>query len=132
MPIPLTSRRRKETASGNLFGADERPLPEPKLVIHPELDVLPGVDRALVSKHPKTFSKAGVRISLGDSLSMYDDWQSPVVIVADGPYGVKGYPGDPPTPEGLGSWYSPHIEAWARRSTPLTTLWFWNTEVGWA
>src|SRR5207302_5219568 len=39
---------------------------------------------------------------------------------------------DPPTPEGLGQWYEPHVAAWSRLATPQTTLWFWNTEVGWA
>jgi hypothetical protein len=28
--------------------------------------------------------------------------------------------------------YQPHIEAWSRLSGLATTLWFWNTEVGWA
>jgi site-specific DNA-methyltransferase (adenine-specific) len=52
--------------------------------------------------------------------------------VADGPYGVGGFPGDPPTPDALVHWYGPHVEAWARRATPQTTLWFWCTEIGWA
>lgn len=29
-------------------------------------------------------------------------------------------------------WYRPHIKAWSERSTPQTTLWFWNSELGWA
>ncbi len=29
-------------------------------------------------------------------------------------------------------WYRPHVEAWSRHATPQTTLWFWNTEIGWA
>ena len=33
-------------------------------------------------------------------------------------------------PDGLASWYAPHILAW--KSSPQTTLWFWNSEVGWA
>jgi hypothetical protein len=68
----------------------------------------------------------------GDSLEAYAQWESPVVIVADGPYGVSGYPGDPDTPRGLGDWYEPHIQAWTDKSTSQTSLWFWNTEVGWA
>lgn len=73
-----------------------------------------------------------VRIALGDALQLCDSWPSPVAIIVDGPYGVAGYPGDPPSPDELGSWYEPHIAKWAERSTPQTTLWFWNTEVGWA
>jgi hypothetical protein len=68
----------------------------------------------------------------GDALSLYQTWPSPVVIVSDGGYGVGGFPGDPMGPEGLRDWYQPHIEAWSKHATPLTTLWFWNTEVGWA
>lgn len=71
-------------------------------------------------------------VSLGDSLDLYGAWSSPVVIVSDGPYGVRGYDGDPPTVEGLPEMYEPHVAAWSERSTPLTTLWFWNTELGWA
>jgi hypothetical protein len=33
---------------------------------------------------------------------------------------------------GLPDWYEAHIEAWSRHATPQTTLWFWNSEVGWA
>lgn len=53
-------------------------------------------------------------------------------IVSDGAYGLGLFPGDPKTIAGLVEWYRPHIEAWSRRATPETTLWFWNTEVGWA
>ncbi|EYF00221.1 Putative methyltransferase [Chondromyces apiculatus DSM 436] len=69
---------------------------------------------------------------LGDALDHYGAWPSPTVIVSDGAYGVSGFPGDPPTPDGLADWYAPHVEAWSRRALPSTTLWFWNTEIGWA
>jgi site-specific DNA-methyltransferase (adenine-specific) len=52
--------------------------------------------------------------------------------VCDGPYGVNGFPGDPWQAQTLADWYRPHVEAWSRRSTGLTTLWFWGTELGWA
>ena len=54
------------------------------------------------------------------------------VIIADGPYGVGSFPGDLPSHEGLADWYHPHVSRWAERSLPETTLWFWNTELGWA
>ena len=73
-----------------------------------------------------------IDIRQGDAMEFYDSWPPPVVIISDGPYGIAGYPGDLLTPEGLGEWYEPHIEKWAKRSTSQTTLWFWNTEVGWA
>lgn len=71
-------------------------------------------------------------VVLGDVLGHYDAWPSPTVIVSDGAYGVAGFPGDPPTHEGLAAWYAPHVAAWSRRAAPSTTLWFWSTEVGWA
>ena len=67
-----------------------------------------------------------------DSLTLYDSWDSPTVIISDGPYGIGGYPGDPLSPQNLREWYKPHIEKWTALSTPVTTLWFWNTELGWA
>jgi len=64
--------------------------------------------------------------------TLYADWPAPTCIVADGPYGVNGFPGDLPTAATLAEWYRPHIAAWSERATPETTLWFWNTERGWA
>jgi len=29
-------------------------------------------------------------------------------------------------------WYRPHVREWSERATPQTTLWFWNSELGWA
>ena len=72
------------------------------------------------------------RIECADSLTRYELWDAPTVIVADGPYGLSLFPGDPPTPEGLAEWYAPHVAAWSRYALPETTLWFWGTEIGWA
>ena len=77
-------------------------------------------------------SREGSSIWLADVSTLYEGWETPTAIIVDGPYGVGGFPGDPPSPSGLANWYRPHIEAWSRRSTPATTLWFWNTELGWA
>ena len=73
-----------------------------------------------------------IHIEMGDALCHYASWPSPVVIVSDGAYGVGGFPGDPRTHHGLADWYAPHVAAWSAAATPQTTLWFWNTEVGWA
>ena len=81
---------------------------------------------------PDIADVGGGAVFFGDALGAYPEWPSPVVIVSDGPYGVSGYDGDPPTVEGLPQMYEPHVAAWAAASTPLTTLWFWNTELGWA
>ncbi len=67
-----------------------------------------------------------------DALAVYASWPTPTVIVSDGAYGVSGFPGDPPNTNTLGEWYEPHIKAWSDKADGGTTLWFWNTEVGWA
>ncbi len=73
-----------------------------------------------------------IHLFCGNALDLYESWKTPVVIVSDGPYGVSGFPGDLVSSEGLGAWYEPHIKAWSKAASPLTTLWFWNTEIGWA
>jgi site-specific DNA-methyltransferase (adenine-specific) len=55
-----------------------------------------------------------------------------LAIVSDGAYGVGGFHGDPRVPDGLAEWYRPHVEAWTKQAHAATTLWFWNTEIGWA
>ena len=68
----------------------------------------------------------------GDSLSWYQHWPTPTVIVSDGGYGVLGFEGDTSDHLGLPEWYESHIRAWSLYAAPYTTLWFWNSEVGWA
>lgn len=67
-----------------------------------------------------------------DSTELYDSWPRPNVIVSDGAYGVSGFKGDPFSHENLKEWYEPHVKGWSKRATAGTTLWFWNTEIGWA
>ncbi|RIK77796.1 MAG: site-specific DNA-methyltransferase [Planctomycetota bacterium] len=78
------------------------------------------------------FRRQNVAIHFDCAENLYHDWPAPTCIIADGPYGVNGFPGDERTPVSLAEWYEPHIRAWSRRATTETTLWFWNTEVGWA
>ena len=73
-----------------------------------------------------------INISLGSSLDMYDSWEEPVVIISDGGYGILGFEGDTSDHIDLPRWYEQHIVAWSRHATPHTTLWFWNSEIGWA
>ncbi|MBI3976640.1 MAG: site-specific DNA-methyltransferase [Chloroflexi bacterium] len=80
----------------------------------------------------ESFTRGGITIFHGDALQFYDRWPPPVVIISDGAYGLGLFPGDPHTPDALAAWYEPHVEAWSPRSTPETTLWFWNSELGWA
>jgi site-specific DNA-methyltransferase (adenine-specific) len=68
----------------------------------------------------------------GNVLEAYDGWDAPDLIISDGAYGVRGFDGDTVDETGLAEWYRPHIEAWTKASKPSTSLWFWNTEVGWA
>ncbi|MGH8069570.1 MAG: DNA methyltransferase [Candidatus Entotheonellia bacterium] len=78
------------------------------------------------------YERDGCVIHFEYAEKLYDSWQRPTCIIVDGPYGVSGFPGDQHKADELAEWYAPHIEAWSRRATPETTLWFWNTEVGWA
>lgn len=80
----------------------------------------------------KVFSDGTINLYCGDALKLYDKWKSPTVIISDGPYGINGFPGDLLSPDSLDKWYEPHVKKWSELSTPLTTLWFWNTELGWA
>ncbi|MEH2347871.1 MAG: DNA methyltransferase [Nostoc sp.] len=73
-----------------------------------------------------------VALYLGDSLEHYNNWEKPTVIVSDGAYGVLGFEGDTSDHIDLPNWYEPHIEAWSKAAIPSTTLWFWNSEIGWA
>ncbi len=68
----------------------------------------------------------------GNALEAYGHWPAPACIIADGPYGLGKYPGEPVSPDGLAEWYAPHAAAWSRHALPFTTLWFWNSEIGWA
>lgn len=80
----------------------------------------------------KSIKLGNVNLHRGDVLDVYSKWPSPVVIVADGPYGISSFPGDLRHPRGLADWYEPHIKAWSEKASPETTLWFFNTEIGWA
>lgn len=78
------------------------------------------------------FSARGVEVRFGDSLDAYAGWPRPDVIVSDGAYGVLGFDGDTSDHLGIPEWYEPHVARWAERAKPGTTLWFWNSEIGWA
>jgi site-specific DNA-methyltransferase (adenine-specific) len=78
------------------------------------------------------WSNGDVHVFHGDSLARYDAWPTPAVIVSDGAYGVLGFEGDTTDHLRLPEWYEPHVSAWSRRAAPHTTLWFWNSEIGWA
>jgi hypothetical protein len=45
---------------------------------------------------------------------------------------VLGFEGDTSDHLGLPDWYEPHIAAWSDYAAPSSTLWFWNSEIGWA
>lgn len=83
-------------------------------------------------KPGERFRRGNASLYFDRAENLYRRWPTPICIVVDGPYGVGGFPGDPPTPDKLAEWYAPHIAAWSRHATPQTTLWFWNTEIGWA
>ncbi len=73
-----------------------------------------------------------VQLHFGDSVAFYENWMPPTCIVSDGAYGVLGFEGDMSDHIGMPEWYEPHVKAWSTYATPETTLWFWNSEIGWA
>ena len=81
---------------------------------------------------PLEYHRGKATLYLGDFLEVSGEWSAPTVIVVDGPYGVGSYPGDLASHEDLADWYSPHVARWSKNALPETTLWLWNTEIGWA
>jgi hypothetical protein len=71
-------------------------------------------------------------LTQGNSMNLYSEWPAPTVIVSDGGYGILGFEGDTSDHMSLPEWYEPHIALWSQRATARTTLWFWNSEIGWA
>src|SRR5438445_1918433 len=80
----------------------------------------------------KHFQKSKVTLHFRPAETLYDEWPTPTCIIVDGPYGLSGFPGDLHTANPLIDWYRPHVAAWSSHATPETTLWFWNSELGWA
>ncbi|MBI4569127.1 MAG: site-specific DNA-methyltransferase [Planctomycetes bacterium] len=80
----------------------------------------------------EVFKRGEVAIHFSRAEHLYAAWPVPTCIISDGPYGVSGFPGDERTARNLAEWYRPHVQMWSVRASPVTTLWFWNTEVGWA
>jgi len=78
------------------------------------------------------YSDEHVNLSHGDSLDFYHNWEQPTVIVSDGAYGILGFEGDTSDHLGIPEWYEAHIAAWSKKASAQTTLWFWNSEIGWA
>ena len=68
----------------------------------------------------------------GNVSAVYASWPMPDLIVSDGAYGIRGFRGDTACASDLLEWYHPHCLSWAKAAKPSSSLWFWNTEVGWA
>src|SRR5690606_6583791 len=90
------------------------------------------VTPATVRSMPVTPIRPPYTLYRGNVLRAYKDWDAPDTIISDGAYGVRGFHGDTTGVEGLVDWYRPHVTAWDRAAKPGSTLWFWNTELGWA
>jgi site-specific DNA-methyltransferase (adenine-specific) len=94
-----------------------------------------GRGKAVTLDGPPTESswqRENVSLALGDSLNHYGTWPAPKVIVSDGAYGVLGFEGDTSDHLTIAPWYEAHVRSWSEKATPATTLWFWNSEIGWA
>ena len=97
-----------------------------------EPSALRGRKTAHTTSADTRYVRGNAVIDFGRVEDHYAKWPTPTCIIADGPYGVDGFPGDQRTPATLAEWYEPHVKAWSTRATPCTTLWFWNTKIGWA
>lgn len=80
----------------------------------------------------KIFIHDEIFLCCGDSLDYYNEWLPPDVIISDGGYGILGFEGDTSDHLDLPEWYEPHIRQWSEKIPRAATLWFWNSEVGWA
>lgn len=78
------------------------------------------------------YSDSMIHLYYGDSLLLYKNWNRPKVIISDGAYGILGFQGDTSNHIDIPNWYEPHVKKWAKFALPDTTLWFWNSEIGWA
>jgi len=85
-----------------------------------------------IPERGESYSREGVHLHFDAAEKLYAEWPSPTCIISDGPYGISGFPGDEVQAHTLAEWYEPHVKAWSRYSSGETTLWFWNTENGWA
>ena len=109
------------------------PPPQP-MAVEPRTRTATGEmsSQPLGERGTESFQRGKSTIHFQPAETLYEQWPTPICIIADGPYGLSGFPGDLHTATGLVDWYRPHVEAWTARSTPETTLWFWNSELGWA
>lgn len=98
----------------------------------PELFRVSLDERAGEPERGEVYRRGDIAIHFESAECLYAQWESPICIISDGPYGVNGFPGDERKWASLAAWYEPHVKAWSEHATPQTTLWFWNTEVGWA
>lgn len=94
--------------------------------------ILTGLRRLEKALGERTHRLGAASLYAGDAMDCYPHWLSPTCIIADGPYGLGKFPGEPTVPDSLAEWYASHAAAWARAAKPSTTLWFWNSEIGWA
>jgi len=87
-----------------------------------------------LNSNPKSYvyNTGSVCLHYGNTLDFYDTWDAPTAIISDGAYGILGFEGDTSSHLDIPSWYAPHVEQWSCFAKPATTLWFWNSEIGWA
>lgn len=94
-----------------------------------------GRGKAIIREEPLEFERWSdefVDVQCADALDCYSGWPQPTAIVSDGAYGVLGFEGDTSDHLDIPQWYEPHVREWSKVASPSTTLWFWNSEIGWA
>lgn len=110
----MARARRRKTPQKRLNGKQETATPSIQTV-----DTVP------------TTRVGSAQLEQDDAINRYATWLPPTAIVSDGAYGLGLFPGDPISKDELLDWYAPHVEAWSQYALPLTTLWFWCSEIGW-
>lgn len=78
------------------------------------------------------FKKKGINLFNDNVENLYNTWKAPNIIISDGAYGVLGFKGDSVSSDELPEWYETHVKEWSKKAEAGTTLWFWNTEIGFA
>ena len=91
-------------------------------------------DKVIRIKTSRPQDVRGDRYTLhrGNVLDAYPDRRPRPDSQRWGLWRARDSEGDTVSADGLVDWYAPHVAQWSKRAKPSTSLWFWNTPVGWA
>ncbi len=96
-----------DAPEGPEVAIDDQAVAEPKAARRREPTSTVGRGKAVTrTEAPSTdhWTDGLTTLSLGDSLTHYDKWETPGCIVSDGAYGVLGFEGDTSDHIGMPEW----------------------------